>query len=193
MLDLIRSMYGWPLRGWVALITVLLVILFMNYLFPRASGLTGSCKNNVVDLQKAHTVERFVNVLLSWSKNSGKADAVRVMKRENIIKLDLLFPFIYALALAFSYACARGNREPSTLDLIIFLCPLVAGLFDLIENSIHLYLLSGVNTEEDVKAASFSPALVFTASAFARVKFVLLLVSAVAIIGAIVGRLREDG
>lgn len=192
MIDLIQALYAWQHRGWVAYFSVLLALLFAAVLFPRATAKTGSRENNVVDLQKAHTVERFTEVLLGWSKKSGNPNAVGVMKRENIVKLDLMFPIIYALALAFSYACARGNRDPGALDLIIFLCPIVAGLFDIVENSLHLQLLSGVNNEADVKAASFSPSLVRTASVFAHAKFALLAASGLAIIVAIFIRLKSD-
>lgn len=192
MIDLLQSLYGWQHRGWVAYFSVLLALLFATVLFPRAIAKTGSCENKVVDLQTAYTVKRFTEVLLGWSKNSGKQDAVGVMKRENIIKLDFIFPVVYALALAFAYACARGNRNPGALDLVLFICPIIAGLFDLVENSLHLHLLSGVNTETKVKAASFSPQLVFTASAFAHAKYALLAVSGLAIIVAVFLRLKNN-
>lgn len=192
MTDLLQTLYGWEHRGWAACLCVLLTLLFAAVLFPRATAKTGSSENKVTDLQKAYTVKRFTEVLLGWSKSPGRPDAVGVMKRENIVKLDFLFPFVYALALAFSYACARGNREPGALDLVLFICPLVAGLFDLVENSLHMRLLSGVNTEAEVRAAIFSPALVFTASAFAHAKYVLLAASGLGIIVALLLRLRSD-
>lgn len=185
-MEFVKALYSWPLRGWAALFTLAVGLLFAFVLFPSAIRKTGSEKNRVVALQRAYTAAQFRDVLRGWS--AAKDDAVGIMKRENIIKLDLIFPFVYALLFAFAYAWARGNREPGGLDLVLFLAPLVAGLFDLIENALHLYLLRGVNVADDVEKTAFSPALVFAASAFAHAKYALLLVSLIAIVVALVGR-----
>ena len=194
-MNFVQSLYGWQWRGWAALIAIVVAFVFMLVLFPRASAKTGSDVNNVVDLQKAYTLEMFAGVLRGWSTAAGaKEDAVGIMKRENIIKLDLIFPVVYALALALSYATLSGRRQPTALDFVLFVTPFVAGLFDLIENSIHLYLLSGVNTAADVEAAvkagAFRPSLVFAASAFAHAKYVLLLVSLAAVVWGVIQWLK---
>ena len=193
-MNFVQSFYGWQWRGWAALVAVAAAFVFMLVLFPRASAKTGSDKNNVVDLQKAYTPEMFAGVLRGWSTAGGKDDAVGIMKRENIIKLDLIFPIVYALAFALSYAALSGRRQPTALDFVLFVTPFVAGLFDLIENSIHLCLLRGVNTADDVEAAvkagAFRPSLVFAASAFAHAKYLLLLVSLVALAWVVIQRLR---
>lgn len=181
-MQLVESLYAWPARAAAAILAIIVCQVFMLVLFPSATLKTGSDKNKVTDLQQAHTVKRFREVLLGWCDAGGNPNAVAVMKRENIIKLDIAFPFAYALALAFAYAAARGNAAPGRLDLALFLAPLVAGLFDLVENGLHLYLLNGVNTRAQAEAADFSPALVFAASAFARAKYLLLLVSLVSIV-----------
>lgn len=191
-MNFVQTFYGWEWRGWAALVAVVVSCVFMFILFPRASAKTGSSKNNVVALQKAYTLEMFTGVLRGWSTPKTEEDereenketlrnAVGIMKRENIKKLDFIFPVIYALAFALSYAWLTGRRQPTALDFVLFLTPFVAGLFDIIENSIHLCLLRGVNTADDVetaiKAGTFRPSLIFAASAFAHAKYVLLLVS----------------
>ena len=191
-MNFVQSFYGWQWRGWAALVAIAVAFVFMLVLFPRASAKTGSKKNNVVALQKAYTLEMFTGVLRGWSTPKTKEDereenretlrsAVGIMKRENILKLDFIFPVAYALALALPYAWLSGRRQPTALDFVLFLTPLVAGLFDIIENSIHLYLLRGVNNAADVEAAieagAFRPSLIFAASAFAHAKYVLMLVS----------------
>ena len=194
-MNFVQSFYGWEWRGWAALVAMAVASLFMLVLFSRASAKTGSDKNNVIHLQRAYTPEMFAGVLRSWSTAAGaKPEAVGIMKRENIIKLDLIFPVVYALALALSYAALSGRRQPTALDFVLFLTPFVAGLFDLVENSIHLYLLRGVNTAADVEAAvkagTFRPSPVFAASAFAHAKYVLLLVSGAALVWGVIQCLR---
>lgn len=171
----IESLYAWPARSAAAILMTLFCVLFALVLFPSASRKTGSDKNKVTDLQQARTAARFKEVLLGWCDAGGRSDAVALMKWENIVKLDIVFPLLYALALAFAYAAARGNDRPRWFDLLLFIAPFVAGLFDLCENGLHLYLLRGVNTRAEVEAADFSPALVFAASAFAYAKYFLLL------------------
>jgi hypothetical protein len=203
--NFIQSFYGWQWRGWAALVAVAVACVFMFVLFPRASAKTGSSKNRVVALQKAYTVEMFTSALRDWStpkteeekreeNKEALRNAVGTMKRENIEKLDFIFPVAYALAFALSYAWLSGRRQPTALDFALFLTPFVAALFDFIEDGIHLRLLSGVNTADDVEAAAragaFNPSLVFAASAFAHAKYVLLTVSLAALGWGVVQWLR---
>jgi hypothetical protein len=191
-MSFVQTLFGWQYRGWAAVAAVALTLFFVFVLFPRATAKTGSTRNSVVDLQKAYTPEMFVEVLRGWSRS--KAEAVGVMKRENIVKLDLIFPVLYALAFALSYAALSGRPQPTPLDFVLFVAPLVAGLFDYIENGLHLYLLRGVDNAEQVeqaaRAGAFSPSLVFAASVFAHAKYVLLGVGLVALAGALVQLIR---
>lgn len=205
MLNLINSVYGWQWRGWLALLALAASLALMFVFFPRASARTGSKQNKVVDLQRAYTPEMFAGVLKGWSVPKTDEDrreenretlknAVGIMKRENIIKLDLVFPLLYALSFAFSYAVLSGRRQPTALDFVLFLTPFVAGLFDYAENFIHLRLLRGVETVADVErveaAGGFSPTPVFAASSFAHAKYVLLGVSLLALVVALAQLIR---
>ena len=192
-MNLLQSLYGLPWRGALALLMIAGTLVFALVLFPAASRKSGSSSNKIVDLQRAYTAQMFANVLRAWSATNR--DAVGIMKYENIQKLDFIFPWLYALALAFGYAVLSGRREPTSLDFVLFVTPLVAALFDCIENGLHLRLLANINTHTDVEAAirdgRFDHSLVFTASAFAYAKYLLLSVSAVGILIAGFTRLKQ--
>jgi hypothetical protein len=144
--------------------------------------MSGSTENRATDLQKAFTTEQFESVLTTWSKTND--NAVGIVKRENIIKLDLIFPAVYSLALALSFAALAGRPRTRWLT-VFFVAPFVAAALDWAENLTHLRLLSGIDTSAQVAAAVrdhvFDPTLVYLAASFARVKSVLLLVSLLAV------------
>jgi hypothetical protein len=194
LLDAFRSVYGLPWRGVAALVLIAATAVFALRLFPAAARRTGSPDNKVTDLQLAYTADMFGGVLRAWSKTNP--NAVGIMKSENIKRLDFIFPLLYGLALALAYAALTGRRQPTALDCVLFLTPLVAALFDYIENSVHLYLLSGIETSADVEKAigerRFADSVVFIASVFAHAKYVLLVVSALGLVIAAVGRFRQS-
>jgi hypothetical protein len=185
------SAYGLSYRAQLAVFSSVVAFVFMFVLFPRAAAQSGSTANQTVDLQRAYTPEMFAAVLRRWSATN--ADAVGIVKRSNIIQLDLVFPLVYGIALAFAYASVRARAQPTPLDAVWFLCPLVASVFDYLENSVHLLLLHGVNSAADVEHATrsgaFAPHLVFAASMFAHMKFLLLAASCLAVIAAAVMRI----
>ena len=183
----------WKPRPWAALVLIALSLVFMLGLFPRAAALSGSKENRVMDLQKAYTPVQFESVLTAWSKTDDRA--VGLVKSENIIKLDFVFPLVYSLALALTFAALAGGRTRTRWATVFLIAPFVAAALDYAENVTHLWLLSGIETRAQVEAAVtahvFSPALVFLASAFAYVKYRLLLISALSIVGVGAGwRLR---
>jgi hypothetical protein len=193
LLDAFRSVYAMPWRGVVALVLTIVTAVFALWLFPAASRATGSPKNKVTDLQRAYTAEMFGSALRKWSK--ADENAVGIMKSRNIRRLDFIFPALYGLALAFAYAAISGRRAPTALDFVLFVTPLVAALFDYVENTTHLRLLRGIETGADVERAisegRFSDSVVFLGSAFAHAKYVLLAVSVVGLLIAVVGRVRQ--
>jgi len=167
---------------------IVVAVFFMLVLFPAAARQSGSPANRVIDLQTAFTKSRFETVLRSWSARQD--NAVEVVRRENIAKLDLFFPAIYGLALAFSYASLSASRSLTRRDWLFVLAPIAAASFDYAENLTHLTLLYGIDTRADVEQAiasgRFNPALILLASAFATAKYLLLLVSLAGIIVALV-------
>jgi hypothetical protein len=184
-----HSLYSWHWRGWAAVAAFGLALFFARVLFPAASARAGGSK--VVELQRAHTPESFRKVLEKWS--ASRADAIGIMKRENIVKLDFIFPVLYGLCFAFAYAAFRGNSNPGSLDILVFSLPFVAGLFDWIENSLHLLLLRGITTASHLEGVEFPSSLVFTASFFAHAKFALLGISLLSLVPALILRLWNRG
>ena len=178
-------------RGKAAVMLIVAAVFFMTVLFPAAARHSGSPENRVIDLQTAFTKARFETVLWSWSARQD--NAVEIVRRDNIAKLDLFFPAIYGLALAFSYAALLGSRSPTRRDWLFVLAPIAAAAFDYAENLTHLTLLDGIDTRADVEQAiasgRFNPGLIFLASAFATAKYLLLLVSLAGIIVALMRRL----
>jgi hypothetical protein len=185
--------FGSERRGTLALAGLALTALFARVLFPAAAAQSGSPDNNVIDLQLASSSDQFVGVLRQWS--AANPHAVGIIKEKSIVQLDFLFPLIYGLTFAFGYAWLTGRRKPTRLDRVLFALPIVAAGFDYVENVLHLYLLRGVSTLDDVNRAAesgaFDPGLVLAASSAARVKYLLLAASVVGILGAAIGRIRR--
>jgi hypothetical protein len=176
-LDRVRGfwrLYTTRERGWLALY-FLVISVFVQAFFSHPNFVYREANEaGVVPLQLAFTVSRFKEILLSWSD-------VRIFK-QSLWQIDFVFPLAYAGLLAFAYAWSRRNENPSRRDRFFFLAPFVAALCDWIENSLHLYLLRNVDAVEQAKAATFSGALVFAASAFAAIKIALIAIVAIAII-----------
>ena len=168
---------------------------------PDAPGIGGM--PTVTHLQLSWTAERFQGNLAEWSGEPCEtvpgtdspcvwpgttdadgfftrtpppiADGPEAFKRL-VVQLDFTFPVIYTLfviGLA-SRLWALAGRHRRWLP-VVMTAGIVAGVCDVMENSIHLWLLRGMSTWEQVAAADFSTALVFGASAFATIKYGLLL------------------
>lgn len=168
---------------------------------PDAPGIDGM--PTVTHLQLSWTAERFQGNLAEWSGEpcatapganapcvwpgtTGTdgivtrtplpiADGPEAFKRL-VVQLDFTFPVIYTMfviGLA-SRLWALAGRNRRWLP-VVMTAGIVAGVCDVVENSIHLWLLRGMSTWEQVAAADFSTALVLGASAFATIKYGLLL------------------
>jgi hypothetical protein len=168
---------------------------------PGAPGIDGM--PTVTHLQLSWTAERFQGNLAEWSGEPcatvpaadvpcvwpGTTDAGGAVTRTPppiadgpeefkrlVVQLDFTFPVIYtlfAIGLA-SRLWALAGRNRRWLP-VVMTAGIVAGVCDVVENSIHLWLLRGLSTWEQVAAADFSTALVFGASVFATIKYGLLL------------------
>jgi hypothetical protein len=92
-----------------------------------------------------------------------------------------VFPIAYGVLLSslFARLVAYSTAEPGPLILVIFLFPLVAGVFDWVENTLLVLLLCSVSGLADLKALPEWP--IWLASMAALFKFVLLLGSLVGI------------
>lgn len=179
LMETVRALYAWQRRGWAAMAAIALSLYFATVLFPAAARCSGSSENRVVDLQRARSRHDFIAVLEQWS--TSRPDAVGVMKRHSIVALDFVFPVVYAAAFAFTLAWLSGRRDPTTTELLFFIAPLAAALLDYVENNLHLHLLAGIDTLDDVRAAEaaggFSATSIALASLFAHLKYALLGIS----------------
>lgn len=189
MKALVDNLFGLPFRGWLALGALALFVLFF-FLFGRVTATYQTPCEKMVRLQRARDGATFKAVLEEWGANNPQAP--RIYKRDNLIKLDLLFPLIYSCYFAFAYAWARGAKTPEGWwDYLLFLAPFVAALFDYGENSMHLYLLRGIDTAGQLKDAAFPDSLVRVSALFSLVKFVLFGIGSLAYVVAAVKRLNS--
>jgi hypothetical protein len=187
MTALVDKLFGLPYRGWVALVGLALFLLFF-FLFGRVTAAYQTRSALIPPLQRAWSGATFKSVLQEWGANNPRAP--EIYKRDNLIKLDLLYPIIYSCFFAFAYAWARGVKAPANgWDYFFFLAPFCAALFDYGENSMHLYLLRGIDTAEQLRGATFPDALVRVSASFSLVKFVLFGVGMLAYVVALVVRL----
>ncbi|HEX5706871.1 MAG TPA: hypothetical protein VFX96_06230 [Pyrinomonadaceae bacterium] len=172
-MQLIDSFYGCQWRGLIAVVSGALALYFTFVLFPSVTKQYETKRGLIPRLQKAYRADAFKVVLQDWSGVNERAAAI--YKWDNLIKLDLAYPLIYASFFAFAYAFARGNERPLRWwDYLLFVVPFVAVLFDYIENGLHFYLLRDVDTRAQVDAANFSATLVLLASALSHLKFLII-------------------
>ena len=86
-----------------------------------------------------------------------------------------------------------AGRGPSRLDLFFVAAPLIAGLFDYVENALELLLLRGIDTMQDVLTATarhaFDPRLVSAAFAASSLKFAWLYLGLAGVLFGVVRRL----
>jgi hypothetical protein len=188
MTALVDRLFGLRFRGRLALGGLALFLLFWLVLFPRVAAEYETPGEGMVRLQRAWDGAEFKSVLQDWSANNPRAP--EIYKRDNLIKLDLLFPLVYSCYFAFAYAWARGVKTPAgRWDYFLFLAPFCAALFDYFENGMHLYLLRGIDTGEQLRAAVFPDALVRLSALFTCVKFLFFGVGSVAYLVALFKRI----
>lgn len=192
----------WPVLGIVTLLLAVDAVLFlpaMSWVVPDAPEVEGM--PTITHLQLSWTGERFAGYLAEWSGEAcdpvpGGAgpcvwpveagdrepppvtDGPAGLRRATLL-LDMVFPVLYAL-----FAIGLGTRLWSLLDRNrrwlrpVVAAAAVAAVCDLTENTIHLWLLGGIDTWAEAAEASYPTAAVAAASGFATVKYTLLLVLA---------------
>lgn len=148
----VRSLYARLAKWQLALITFVICLIFMLSLFPSMNrGYTMNNDPTVIDLQLSFTEARFSKIVDTWIEHKG-IGAVEAFRRV-LLTLDYAFPVLYALFLASLSATIVTKfivKQPGKRDLIFFVLPFAAGLFDLIENTLHLIILGGVNEKGDI-------------------------------------------
>ena len=120
-------------------------------------------------LQLTFSRSMFMDILQKWGQ-----PGIGIYKKHFFV--DYPHAFIYAsfLASIIGYLMAEQDREPAPVHLALFFLPYVAGLCDLAENTLHLYLISN--------PAAVSGALVKISAAMAWTKWSIAGISIVAIV-----------
>ena len=143
-----------------------------GFLFSRlAAGLATLPPGapSIFDLQLAFTPQRFQFVMEQWG----------VAAMQNYVTgmwMDYIYPVAYSLALAgfIAWLTVRPNQPPTRWQLALFSLPLIAGLLDWVENTLHLLMLAVLHATPS--------ALVFIASLAAAIKWTLAAISILAIL-----------
>ncbi|MBM3180143.1 MAG: penicillin acylase family protein [Chloroflexi bacterium] len=152
---------------WLALVFGALA----GFLFSRlASGLAALPPGapSIFDLQLAFTPQRFQFVMEQWGEAAMQNYVTGMW-------MDYIYPVAYSLALAgfIAWLTVRPNQPPARWHLTLFSLPLIAGLLDWVENTLHLVMLAVLHSTPFV--------LVFIASLAAAIKWTLAVISILAI------------
>jgi hypothetical protein len=133
----------------------------------------------IVQLEVAFSEDNFRDIVERWSE----VGTLQVQRRN--LWIDLLFPFAYAsfLSSLLAWLAIRPSQEPNTSLVRLLILPFIAGLFDWVENFSLLFLLRD--------SCGYSQPLIFFSSTVASMKWVLILVSVLAIVYHIVRRVIE--
>jgi hypothetical protein len=153
----------------IVLICGILTVAFMLF-FSRADSAAPEGTPGTIQLELAFSEDRFSSIVGQWSE----AGTLQIQERN--LWIDLLFPVAYAIFLSslLAWLAIRSDAEPSLGFIILLALPFVAGLFDWLENALLLVLLRD--------PSSFSQPLIFFSSIAASVKWILILVSVLAIV-----------
>ncbi|UCG12915.1 MAG: hypothetical protein JSU72_21035, partial [Deltaproteobacteria bacterium] len=161
----------------IAIAFLLLGLLFSLYLFPtdadnfRARGEPAHAK-----IQREYQKDEFIAIVEQWGKHTGSVQSAVQHYQAHLLKLDIAFPVVYVIFLLSAIACLTNapQKGPSRWTLALFLLPVAGGIFDLAENYMHITMLQGARTAEDLHAnvSADSVRLSFT---FTMLKLSLLL------------------
>jgi hypothetical protein len=155
----------WPIVVACGVLTALFLLYFSATERAAPEGTPG-----VLELELAFTADRFDSIVDQWAESGTLA----VQQRN--LWLDLFFPFAYATFLCglVGLLVARFSEQPRTGLVALAMLPLVAGALDWVENGLLILLLESVIGERQL--------LVTVASAVSSAKWILLLVSLMAVV-----------
>jgi hypothetical protein len=166
---LFRRLLGWASRWPVIVICGALTVGFLLF-FTSTERAAPEGAPGVVELELAFSEARFDHIVESWVE-AGMLEA----QRRNLW-IDLLFPFAYSFLLfgLLGAVTTHAETQPGRGVTLLLSLPFVAGLLDWLENGLLLFLLGSGDDRSQV--------LIVLSSTVASVKWMLLLVSAAAIV-----------
>jgi hypothetical protein len=119
------------------ILTGIMFIIVMFIINPLIDGKTGM---GVIKLQLAFTTQNGKSILNGWN----------VIGQQNFLKYiytDYIYAFAYSFFLSSLYLnkVLKNNIKLKGKYLFIFILPFVAGLFDMIENTIEILFIKNPN------------------------------------------------
>ena len=170
---LYRNMAKWRIV-WLSLLSV--VVCLVAFAVSGKTSLPPDAPS-VSALQLACSEEAFDAILDQWG-----AQGIRYYQLSTLA-IDYAFPVAYAVLFSSLIAPLgpRPGREPNTIGLACFVVPLIAGVLDWAENTLHLVVLSG--------AVSNRALWIVAASAAAYIKWGLLSLSCLLVSSGVVRRM----
>jgi hypothetical protein len=154
--------------SFIAFSVIIILMSVISYISMPGKGI------NTFLLEFAGSQNAFVSIAHQLGPKTIKA-------YKSILLVDCLFPFAYAVFLGSVIALLSKRKDDGEIRetaLFFFALPFLGGILDLIENSIHLYLLGDLSrvTETIVKFATLDSILKWAMPAIATVYIVIILV-----------------
>jgi len=148
----------------VARTVVIFGLLFIISQLSIAMIISSLGPENMLTLQTTFSKEVFKDILEKWG-----SEGIQTYKKHFYI--DFFHPFIYGIFLSsfFAFLTAGLRKKSLKLYLVVFLLPLIAGLCDIIENTLHLILLSNIDNLSEI--------MIWISAAFCNLKWLLAFLS----------------
>ena len=147
----------------------LLLLLPFAILFPMSNrSYTSEGGRGHFHLQRTADPSEWDRIVRSWTSPDLSMETVVQNYRRHLIQLDLVFPVAYVLFVmsAVALLTSRTGEEPGGWDLLLFVLPILGGLFDWAENLKHIQLLQEALTlggfDNDTLRAGVRQAFAFT-------------------------------
>lgn len=161
----------------IVVVFLLLALFFALYLFPTSTdSFTARGGPIHLQMQLEHRPSRWAEL---WDNYSGSIESAVHEYRMHLLGLDVVFPVIYVVLLmsAIARLTKELDKRPSNWVLMLFLLPVVGGIFDLAENYMHISMLQGAKSVEDlynIPAGSIRLSFILTMSKFSLLVIPLL-------------------
>ena len=142
---------GWSLFfGVFFIISQSILGLILSEIFP-----------DVLILQTTFSVDQFMEIIHSWKAEQLNAYGLHFY-------FDFSHPVFYSIFLSslLAFLMNRVGERLLSVDYFLLFIPFFAGLFDMFENILHLYLLANLN--------SFEPVFLYISSIFSWIKLALV-------------------
>jgi hypothetical protein len=163
----------------VASILIMVITASGFLIFDGYSNGSESSANAHFSLQKSKNAQEFGAIIEDWVPDKVMdfdSDLVRRIRGyfRSLLIFDYLFPVSYGLFGMFLIARTSHRLQPlpSIWLLGAFCIPFLATIFDILENSFHIYILLNIKTMGDL--GKLSDNLVTNAHTFSMLKFLFL-------------------